>query len=560
TFLGASMLLPGMASAELEAAAAQARVEAELGQSFASASVDQVAEAVAGIVAALPPEKLQRAIDLVGGVAPLMPDRTAAERVAEAARAAAEEVAAAHPEVIEDWWARIISDSIAMAAVEGRKAAKPAPAASTSAGFSFAEAQSKVAARLGEPIADAEPDKLGQAVGAEIAALPPDRLQHSITIAGAVAAELTNPTAMRSVADSAAAAVERVAAGHPDAVPDWRKDGIVESIALFVGLDYRGGGRASAPLQERPTPNYSVADGDLAIVAEPTRMPEAAAVALPPGVGAEPDTGPVEETARPPAAAQAVALHPPVPAVRPGRDLPQPDEVRALLREHGLSVNAQNLNRAMAALLSGRRDIEPALAGASCDGLGLSGLRAAAADGRCTAEYGAALSVLQPAAGAAAPRGRAADWSSGSWWHDAGSDSNSRASADNDPSSPADRDPLGNGGAGGDAGDGNGDGGRGGNDGGNSGGGAGADRGNDDGRGNDGGRGGSGRGDRDDDDRNDDDGDDGGRGRGSDRGDRGDRGDRDDDRDRGGGRGRDQDRGLGSVADRVNDAVGGLLD
>src|SRR3546814_14638422 len=49
-----------------------------------------------------------------------MPERAAAETVARAARDAAAGVAEDHPEVIEDWWARVIFDSIAMAAVEGR--------------------------------------------------------------------------------------------------------------------------------------------------------------------------------------------------------------------------------------------------------------------------------------------------------------------------------------------------------------------------------------------------------------------------------------------------------
>lgn len=92
---------------------ALAQIEEALGSPVEAADAEKLARAVGRIVGDLPPENLQYSIDIVGAVARKVgPD--AASAVAEAARRAVAKTAEAHPDVIEEWWAELIDDSIVM--------------------------------------------------------------------------------------------------------------------------------------------------------------------------------------------------------------------------------------------------------------------------------------------------------------------------------------------------------------------------------------------------------------------------------------------------------------
>lgn len=99
-------------------------LERELGGPLAGTSPDRLTAAVANVIGRLAPAELHQAVDIAAAAAAEMPDRAAVEALASTAREAVRQVAAAHPGAVEDWWLRIIENSLGTAAIESFAASR----------------------------------------------------------------------------------------------------------------------------------------------------------------------------------------------------------------------------------------------------------------------------------------------------------------------------------------------------------------------------------------------------------------------------------------------------
>lgn len=108
-------------------------VRSAVGAPLAEAEPAAVAEAVRAAVLEMPPENLERAIDLVGAVSAEIGDRQAAAEIAGAAQGAIDTLAERHPHAIEEWWASIVKESILSVAENPTALAAPAEEAAADA-------------------------------------------------------------------------------------------------------------------------------------------------------------------------------------------------------------------------------------------------------------------------------------------------------------------------------------------------------------------------------------------------------------------------------------------
>lgn len=110
--------------AALPAAGLAAESAAGSGTAPAAAPADPAgvgaARTVRDAILALPPEKLEQSIDIVGRAVAGLQDTAAMDAVAASAMAAVDRVAADHPQAVEEWWAEIIKDSIGLAVRDAR--------------------------------------------------------------------------------------------------------------------------------------------------------------------------------------------------------------------------------------------------------------------------------------------------------------------------------------------------------------------------------------------------------------------------------------------------------
>jgi len=119
----AAALLAGGVAGDATATVDEA-LERELGGPLAGASPKRLTAAVANVIDRLGPAELHQAVDIIAAAAAEMPDRAAVEALVRTGREAVRQVAAAHPGAVEDWWLRIIENSLGTAAIESFAASR----------------------------------------------------------------------------------------------------------------------------------------------------------------------------------------------------------------------------------------------------------------------------------------------------------------------------------------------------------------------------------------------------------------------------------------------------
>jgi hypothetical protein len=299
-------------------------IETRLGGPVDDAEPGRLAVAVHDSVVALPPERLEVAITVVGAVTSVAEGGERTTAVADAARAAVDEVATLNPGAVPDWYRDAVVQGIGIVAGEEEAAAPvaSAPEAATPEALplpeidaaaspaakppaltvaSFDEAIAAVGKILGGPLDGATAEALAAAVRGVTVSLRADRLEDAITIVGAVTAAVDDPATVAAVAAAAEAGVSTLAEAHPDRIDERYRVAVVEGIRIVAGEPAETVAQAAPetelpalvtePLLQQPQvaeaipPVVTDEGGETAEVADP-----AMAAAPPPATEAPPDT------------------------------------------------------------------------------------------------------------------------------------------------------------------------------------------------------------------------------------------------------------------------------